>query len=283
MEHTLADESLNKGGLLLLKLAETMEKLPSKSPKILPSRDEGEGPAIEEHELEITEKRDTLKKESEDESKMNEEEKKIHERTMKEELRAHESDLVGIQEKKDDAKAELRKLDEGVSEDDRKELQNFLIEMACNGLIEFGEECLEMGSKAIDIMDFITAGVVGKDLWTVLLYEGTALPSFGPVKMKSFERGSKGGGRAKAKARMLRTTEDGEHLLGKMKEHLDEVMAILNQVTQMENTHHTIMGASAAVVILSGVSDRGRALLTFQFRDILGTSSMIFSRSIAEL
>ncbi len=96
MEHTLADESSNKGGLLLLKLAETMEKLPSKSPKILPSRDEGEGPAIEEHELEITEKRDTLKKESEDESKMNEEEKKIHERTMKEELRAHESDLVGI-------------------------------------------------------------------------------------------------------------------------------------------------------------------------------------------
>ena len=169
MEHTLADESLNKGGLLLLKLAETVEKLPSKSPKIF--QVEMKVKAIEEHEMEITEKRDTLKKEleSRDESKMNEEEKKIHERT-KGELRAHESDLVGIQEKKDDAKAELRKLDEkGVSEDDRKELQNFLIEMACNGLIEFGEECLEMGSKAIDIMDFITAGVVGKDLWTVVL------------------------------------------------------------------------------------------------------------------
>ena len=109
----------------------------------------------------------------------------------------------------------------------------------------------------MDVIDYVTGGVLGRDLWTLLLYQGAALCSFGPTKLKNFERPGKGCGRTKAKAKGIKTSEEGNHLLSCMRDYLEEVMERLKKVTQMDISENTVMG----------LNDRGRSLLIFRFKD----------------
>ena len=76
-----------------------------------------------------------------------------------------------------------------------------------------------------------------------------------------------GCGRAKAKAKGIKTSEEGNHLLSCMRDYLEEVMERLKKVTQMDISENTVMGSAAEVAIAAGLNDRGRSLLIFRFKD----------------
>ena len=284
IEDSITSELANEGGILFLKLMESYNETPNKSIKTyrlelkLVATDE------EAAQMEVDRGRIDAETKDVDVSKLSEEDKKKH--TEKTELlRTKISGIEVLAEKRVEILEEIeRSKERQPTSDERKELHDFLIETNLGAIFNFGLKCQAEGCKQQDISDFICAGVVGKELWTVAQFIGGAFCAFGPAKLKNQGNEGKGARKGSASKKSIKTTTEGHNLLMHLKEKSDQVMELMQAVVGGEVSPNSMIGCSAELCIGAGLNDRGRSLLNFQFKsESLGIRKKIFARSIAEL
>ncbi len=98
------------------------------------------------------------------------------------------------------------------------------------------------------------------------------------------QKEAKGLGKATGVTRGIKTTTQGFAYLDFVKSPKDAISETIAWTTRLQISLNSIIGASSECVMLSGIQDKGRSLLTFEFKEGKDAKrSHLFARSIADL
>lgn len=92
------------------------------------------------------------------------------------------------------------------------------------------------------------------------------------LALKKIGSGRKGGGKGAGSSKQIKSTQEGVELLTHLKDKSEKVMEHMKILVGGEVSSNSMIGCSAELCIGAGLSDKGRALLNFRFKDsCLGT------------
>ena len=282
--HSLSEEDMKEAGALILTLTELYNHPPEESMKIFNERlkiisSEEEIDAVT---IGINQMKTDI--EGIDPSTLSPEKRtECNENVQK--IKQDEAEIVEIKIRIDEIKAKIdRLLNDGVTDEAKEELRNHLMEQSCDTIVGWAVAKIKSGRKWGDVLQYITSGIIGLELWYVLQFAGMALGSFGPKKLMAGNYSAKGKGKAAPKTRAIKTSVEGEAILTHLKGKLSEIMNLLQESTNLELTNNTLISACGEACILSGCDEKGRGLLAFGFKpEFEDTRKMIYARSVAQL
>ena len=284
-EHGLAEEDILEGGVLFVKLTETSNNMPEDSLDIYNERLKLQARIEEMEAVELGYKNLQSEVDASNPAKMNEEEKKELglkiEKIKKDKLENKELAKMNV-----DSNSKIKRLlGNRVSDEQKEELRAHLVDLVCDQIIDWAVRTAAKSKKPLEVLQFLTSGTIGQQLWVILQYTGMALSSFGPKKLLKDEPfAPKAKSKARAKEKAIKTTQAGEKVLSAMKGKLPQVMEMLQGATRLELSYNTLVGACAEVCLLSGCDDKGRGLLAFRFKsEHESVRKMVYARSIAQL